>query len=58
MPVPSPTAQVTSEELDVEKRVRDVCARMKVQVRTCWGSTLYHRDDLPFNHIARLERTP
>lgn len=49
-------AQVTSEELNVEKRVRDVCARMKVRVHTCWGSTLYHRDDLPFNHIARLER--
>lgn len=51
-------AQVTSEELNVEKRVRDVCARMKVRVHTCWGSTLYHRDDLPFNHISRLDRTP
>lgn len=45
--------QVTSEELTVERRVRDECARTKVRVHTCWGSTLYHRDDLPFNHIAR-----
>ncbi|CAB1341255.1 unnamed protein product [Coregonus sp. 'balchen'] len=27
---------------------------MKVKVHTCWGSTLYHRDDLPFNHLSRL----
>ncbi|XP_077410083.1 cryptochrome DASH isoform X1 [Vanacampus margaritifer] len=46
--------EVTSEELTVEKGVKDVCARMKVQVHTCWGSTLYHRDDLPFQHISRL----
>lgn len=48
--------QVTSEELHVEKRVKDVCAQMKVHVHTCWGSTLYHRDDLPFHHMSRLER--
>uniref|UniRef100_A0A3Q3WT40 Cryptochrome DASH n=1 Tax=Mola mola TaxID=94237 RepID=A0A3Q3WT40_MOLML len=46
--------EVTSEELNVEKRVKDVCAQMKVKVHTCWGSTLYHRDDLPFHHICRL----
>lgn len=46
--------QVASEELNVEKRVKDVCAQMKVKVHTCWGSTLYHRDDLPFPHISRL----
>lgn len=48
--------QVISEELNVEKRVKDVCAELKVKVHTCWGSTLYHRDDLPFHHISRLER--
>lgn len=47
------TFQVTSEELNVEKQVKDVCAQMKVKVHTCWGSTLYHRDDLPFHHISR-----
>ncbi|XP_077591772.1 cryptochrome DASH [Stigmatopora nigra] len=46
--------EITSEELAVEKGVLDVCNRMKVQVHTCWGSTLYHRDDLPFQHISRL----
>uniref|UniRef100_A0A3B3ZN71 Cryptochrome DASH n=2 Tax=Periophthalmus magnuspinnatus TaxID=409849 RepID=A0A3B3ZN71_9GOBI len=46
--------EVTSEELTVEKNVKSVCAQMKVKVQTCWGSTLYHRDDLPYNHISRL----
>lgn len=44
---------MTSEELNVEKKVKVVCAQLKVKVHTCWGSTLYHRDDLPFHHIAR-----
>eukprot|EP00064_Thunnus_orientalis_P007326 superscaffoldBa00000805_g7346 len=46
--------EVTSEELNVEKKVKDVCAQMKVKVHSCWGTTLYHRDDLPFHHISRL----
>uniref|UniRef100_A0A665UNE0 Cryptochrome DASH n=1 Tax=Echeneis naucrates TaxID=173247 RepID=A0A665UNE0_ECHNA len=46
--------EVTSEELNVEKKVKDVCAQMKVKVQTCWGCTLYHRDDLPFHHISSL----
>ncbi|XP_075994213.1 cryptochrome DASH [Genypterus blacodes] len=46
--------EVTAEELHVEKGVKDICAQMKVKVHTCWGSTLYHRDDLPFHHISRL----
>ncbi|XP_072306991.1 cryptochrome DASH [Eucyclogobius newberryi] len=46
--------EVTSEELNVEKNVKSVCAQMKVKVQSVWGSTLYHRDDLPFNHISRL----
>lgn len=45
--------KITPEELNVEKRVKDVCAQMKVKVHTCWGSTLYHRDDLPFHHMSR-----
>lgn len=45
--------KITSEELNVEKSVKDVCAQMKVKVHTCWGSTLYHRDDLPFHHMSR-----
>ncbi|XP_006634324.2 cryptochrome DASH [Lepisosteus oculatus] len=46
--------EVTKEEQDVETEVTRVCAQFKVRVHTCWGSTLYHREDLPFNHIARL----
>ncbi|KAK7881819.1 hypothetical protein WMY93_030228 [Mugilogobius chulae] len=46
--------EITSEELNVEKNVKLVCTQMKVKVESCWGSTLYHRDDLPFNHISRL----
>uniref|UniRef100_A0A8C5F713 Cryptochrome DASH n=1 Tax=Gadus morhua TaxID=8049 RepID=A0A8C5F713_GADMO len=40
--------EVASEERAVEQAVMEVCAQMKVKVHTCWGSTLYHRDDLPF----------
>ncbi|XP_036377802.1 cryptochrome DASH [Megalops cyprinoides] len=46
--------EVTQEELDVEKGVKDVCSQLKVKVQTFWGSTLYHGEDLPFNHISRL----
>ncbi|KAM8881871.1 cryptochrome DASH [Synchiropus picturatus] len=46
--------EVTSEELNVERRVKEVCTQLKVKVHSCWGSTLYHRDELPFHHISRL----
>uniref|UniRef100_A0A8C9RML5 Cryptochrome DASH n=1 Tax=Scleropages formosus TaxID=113540 RepID=A0A8C9RML5_SCLFO len=46
--------EVTHEELEVEKEIRNVCSQLKVKVHSCWGSTLYHRDDLPFSHISRL----
>lgn len=38
--------QVTQEELDVEKSIRKCCG---VDIKTFWGHTLYHRDDLPFS---------
>ncbi|XP_066572923.1 cryptochrome DASH isoform X2 [Amia ocellicauda] len=46
--------EATKEEQDVEKALKQVCSQFKVKVHTCWGSTLYHREDLPFNPIARL----
>ncbi|KAL1006251.1 hypothetical protein UPYG_G00069760 [Umbra pygmaea] len=46
--------EVAPEDQNVEKGLRDVCSQMKVKVQTFWGSTLYHRDDLPFNHLSRL----
>ena len=38
--------QVTQEELDVEKSIKKCCG---VDIKTFWGHTLYHRDDLPFS---------
>ncbi|NP_001316265.1 cryptochrome DASH [Kryptolebias marmoratus] len=46
--------EVASEELSVERKVKEACAELKVNVHTCWGSTLYHRDDVPFRHMSRL----
>uniref|UniRef100_A0A3Q3KQD9 Cryptochrome DASH n=1 Tax=Mastacembelus armatus TaxID=205130 RepID=A0A3Q3KQD9_9TELE len=46
--------EVTSEELNVEKKLKKACDQMEVKVHTFWGSTLYHRDDLPFHHISGL----
>lgn len=41
------------EELDVEKGLCQVCGQHGVKIQTFWGSTLYHRDDLPFRPIDR-----
>ncbi|XP_073486127.1 cryptochrome DASH isoform X1 [Aquarana catesbeiana] len=46
--------EATKEELDVEKSIKQVCTRHGVKVQSIWGSTLYHRDDLPFRHISSL----
>ncbi|XP_072269489.1 cryptochrome DASH-like [Pyxicephalus adspersus] len=46
--------EATKEELDVEKSVKQVCTSNGVQIQSIWGSTLYHRDDLPFRHISGL----
>ncbi|KAL9870213.1 LOW QUALITY PROTEIN: cryptochrome DASH-like [Geothlypis trichas] len=46
--------EATQEELDVEKGLCQVCGQHGVKVQTFWGSTLYHRDDLPFRPIDRL----
>ncbi|XP_053121667.1 cryptochrome DASH-like [Hemicordylus capensis] len=46
--------EATQEELDVEKALLQVCSEQGVAVQNFWGSTLYHRDDLPFKPIARL----
>lgn len=47
--------EVASEEKNVEKNVKEVCSQNKVKCQTFWGSTLYHRDDLPFSHIKRSD---
>ncbi|XP_062424752.1 cryptochrome DASH-like isoform X3 [Rhea pennata] len=46
--------EATKEELDVEEELCKVCGQHGVKIQKFWGSTLYHRDDLPFRPIARL----
>jgi len=40
--------EATDEELQVEKRLTQRLKTMGVSVNAYWGSTLFHRDDLPF----------
>ena len=41
--------QVTREELDVEASLHQSCSKLGVHLKKFWGSTLYHREDVPFN---------
>jgi deoxyribodipyrimidine photo-lyase len=45
--------EVTKEETDVEKCLQKICQEIKASYINCWGSTLYHKGDLPFqiNHV-------
>ena len=49
--------EVTFEELNVEKAVKDFCKCQGVQVTEIWGSTLFHQLDLPFKTGAALPDT-
>jgi deoxyribodipyrimidine photo-lyase len=42
--------EVTQEEIDVEKVVRQLANDNNVRVKEFWTSTLYHFDDLPYNN--------
>jgi deoxyribodipyrimidine photolyase len=42
--------EVTKEETDVEKAIRQLASDKNVQVKEFWTSTLYHLDDLPYNN--------
>ena len=42
--------EVTKEETDVEKAVRQLALDNNVQIKEYWTTTLYHPDDLPFNN--------
>ncbi|XP_039609456.1 cryptochrome DASH [Polypterus senegalus] len=46
--------EVTMEEKVVESGVKQVCSQLNIKVQTFWGSSLFHRDDLPFHHISQL----
>lgn len=41
--------EVATEETDDERKVNDFCKENNITVHTLWGSTLYHRDDIPYN---------
>ena len=43
------SAEVTSEELAVEKKLVKSLAKIGVKVNNFWGATLYHPDNLPFS---------
>ena len=42
--------EVTQEETDVEKTIRQIANDNKIHVKEFWTSTLYHPDDLPYNN--------
>lgn len=41
-------SEVTKEETDVEKAIQKVCNQFQASFVRIWGSTLYHKADLPF----------
>ena len=41
-------SEVTKEETDVEKSKQKLCDQKKASFVKIWGSTLYHKSDLPF----------
>jgi deoxyribodipyrimidine photo-lyase len=45
--------EVTKEEMDVEKCLQKICQETRASYINIWGSTLYHKGDLPFqiNHV-------
>lgn len=42
-------SEVTKEETDVEKCLQKVCQENKANFIKIWGSTLYHKADMPFS---------
>ncbi|EDO31143.1 predicted protein [Nematostella vectensis] len=40
--------EVTYEELNVEKALVEFCKKSGIHMHTIWGSTLFHKDDIPY----------
>ncbi|KAJ7566034.1 hypothetical protein O6H91_02G085800 [Diphasiastrum complanatum] len=40
--------EVSHEEFEMEKTVQESLGKLGVEAKFVWGSTLFHRDDLPF----------
>ena len=41
--------EVTKEETDVEEELKNLCTRLGIEMKSFWGSTLYHLQDIPFS---------
>ena len=47
--------EVTTEEKAVDERLRARLNAAKIEMEYCWGSTLFHKEDLPFDRdLANL----
>lgn len=46
-------AEAASEEIQIEQQVGQLLSQNGIGVKSYWGSTLFHRDDLPFS-VAKL----
>ena len=42
-------SEVTKEETDVEQNLKRISEKNKANFITIWGSTLYHKSDMPFS---------
>lgn len=49
--------EITKEETDVEAELLELCKRENVSVKSFWGLTLYHLEDLPFASVRSLPDT-
>ena len=49
--------EITKEETDVEDELLKLCKKENVTVKSFWGLTLYHLEDLPFSSVRSLPDT-
>ena len=50
--------EATWEELNDENSLKDVCQKYGIHVKSFWGTSLYHRDDLPFRGSSLAPNVP
>ena len=49
--------EVTFEELEVEREIKEFCQGEGAKVTELWGSTLYHRQDIPYKNVDSIPNT-
>lgn len=49
--------EITKEETDIEAELMELCRKENVTVKSFWGLTLYHFEDLPFSSLRHLPDT-